>query len=112
VLRRCHGAIGSHLPRVIAAMRNAHGELAQHLSELVEELERVETIKAFRLRSDDPDQRFFLAALLHCDSRAALERLTAARYPAERDVRALCNSLGAELPPRLLPHFLRLHGGR
>jgi hypothetical protein len=112
VVRKCHGVVGSHLPRVVAAMRETHGELAQHLIELVEELERVETIKAFRVRSDDPDHRFFLAALLYCDSRAALERLAAARYPAEHDVSTLCASLGAELPPRLLPYFERLHGGR
>jgi hypothetical protein len=77
-----------HLRSVMELARDPHGGLVDALAESVIEMFRQDAIRSLRAKLHNPEQRFFLALLLHFQTGAEVLDFVAKRYPG-RDPRDL-----------------------
>lgn len=92
------------LRRLIDRLRDQHGELIDSMTQVFIEGTRANRIQAIRDKVEDPDARFFLAALLVLRNRVQLADGLAQRYPAQSTSQTTFEIL--EKLERLLPSHI------
>ena len=80
--------------RFMEAAREVHGDLAEHLAQMVKSEKRRTSLMSARNGVKDPDLRFFLALLLNLPSRPWIDRIIRERFPGTPPEILCCQWLG------------------
>jgi hypothetical protein len=86
ILEQAHAFRSGSMTSLVAAARDAHGDVIDALLPSLAEQNRLRELVQLRSRAEDDEIRFFVAALANVPSRRAILELVAARFPGRDPV--------------------------